>query len=101
MAFVLPPLTDWAEGQLSAILKATTEAHFDSAFDAFISKHANITVNGQSLSRDQYKQQLLGESAVNKQSASVQFSGTVEVPTDAEQPVDVRSLSCRIYCMDR
>lgn len=100
MAFVLPPLTDWAEGHLSAILKATTEAHFDSAFDAFISNHVNITVNGKPLSREQYKQQLLGESAVNKQSASVQFSGTVEVPTDAEQPVDVRSLSCRIYCME-
>lgn len=89
MAFVLPPLTDWAEGHLSAILKATTEAEFDNAFDAFISTRAHITVNGKNISREQYKQQLIGESAVNKQSASVQFNGTVEVPTDTEQPVDV------------
>jgi hypothetical protein len=88
MAFVLPSLTDWAEGHLSAILTSTTEADFDNAFDAFLSTNAHISVNGKQLSRDQYKQQLLGESAVNKESASVQFNGTVEVPTDAEQPVD-------------
>lgn len=87
---VLPSLTNWTEGHLSSILKATTEADFDNAFDAFISKHANITVNGHHFSRDQYRQQLMGESAVNKESASVKFDGIVEVPTDKEFPVKVR-----------
>ncbi|KIM84098.1 hypothetical protein PILCRDRAFT_397772 [Piloderma croceum F 1598] len=87
-AIVLPTLSVWAEGHLSAVLQATTEAEFDSAFDGFVSKHANnITVNGQHLSRDQYKQQLMGESAVNKKSGSVKFNGVVEVSTDLEQPV--------------
>lgn len=92
MALVLPPLRFWAEGHIASILKATTTASFNEAFDNFLSKHASITVNGQHLSRDQYKQQLLGESAVNKDSASVQFDGVVEVPTDQEEPVKVRLL---------
>jgi len=87
MSIVLPTLTAWAEGHLSSILEATTSTEFDDAFDAFLSKHVSITVNGQQLSRDQYKQQLLGESAVNKQSTSIKFDGAVEVPTDQEQPV--------------
>jgi hypothetical protein len=92
MSIVLPPLRIWAEAHLSSILKATTQSDFDNAFDAFVSKHANITVNGQHLARDRYKQQLLGESAVNKQSADIKFDGVVEVSTDQEQPVKVRSL---------
>jgi hypothetical protein len=91
-AIVLPTLSVWTEGHLSAVLQATTEAEFDSAFDGFLSKHASITANGQHLSRDQYKQQLLGESAVNKRSGSVKFDGVVEVSKDLEQPVKVRSL---------
>jgi len=87
MSIVLPTLTAWAEGHLSSILKAATTADFNDAFDAFMSKHASITVNGRHLSRDQYKQQLLGESAVNKRSASIKFDGVVEVSTDQEQPV--------------
>ena len=93
MAIVLPPLRFWAEGHLSSILKATTESTFNDAFDAFLSKNATITVNGQHLSRDRYRQQLLGESAVNKESASVKFDGVVEVPTDQDQPVKVRSVA--------
>jgi len=87
VAIVLPTLSVWAEGHLSAVLQATTEAEFDSAFDGFLSKHASITLNGQHLSRDQYKQQLLEESAVNKRSGSVKFDSVVEVSTDLEQPV--------------
>lgn len=66
---------------------ATTSIDFDNAFDAFLSKHVTITVNGQHLSREQYKKQLLGETTVNKQSTSIKFDGVVEVPTDTEQPV--------------
>src|SRR5882762_7767573 len=91
MAIVLPPITAWAKGHLASILTATTTTDFNSAFDAFLSKHATITVNGQHVSRDQYKQQLLGESTVGnlKQSTSIEFNGVVEVPTDQEQLVKV------------
>jgi hypothetical protein len=86
---VLPTLTAWTEGHLSSVLQATTSTDFDSAFDDFLSKNVTITVNGRHLSRDEYKQQLLGESAVNKESTSVKFDGVVEVSTDQEQPVKV------------
>jgi hypothetical protein len=91
-AIVLPTLSVWAEGHLSAVLQATTQAEFDSAFDGYLSKHASITVNGKHVSRDQYKQQLTEDGAVNKQSGSVKFNNVVEVSTDLEQPVKVRSL---------
>jgi len=86
-AIVLPTLSVWAEGHLSAVLQATTQAEFDSAFDGYLSKHASITVNGKHVSRDQYKQQLTEDGAVNKQSGSVTFNNVVEVSTDLEQPV--------------
>jgi hypothetical protein len=92
MSIVLPPLRIWVEGHLSSILKATTQANFDDAFGAFMSKNAKIIVNGRHTSYEQYREQLLAESAVNKQSASVKFDGVVEVPTDQEQPVKVYSL---------
>jgi len=77
------------EGHLSAVLMATTEPEFDNAFDAFLSKHVTITVNGHHISRDNYKKQLQGESTIGslKVSTSVKFDGVVEVPTDPQEPV--------------
>lgn len=95
-AIVLPPLTTWVEDHLTAILTATTEAGFDAAFDAFVSEHhTHVTVNGQRVSRDDYKKKLLDESAVGplKASASVVYGGVVSVSTDKEQPIQVN------YCI--
>ncbi|KAK7029887.1 hypothetical protein R3P38DRAFT_2932197 [Favolaschia claudopus] len=77
---VLPPLKTWAEQHLSSIIKATTKPAFDSAFDAFLSKHATITVNGKRVSRDEYQNQLQGE-GFEEVNADVQFTGAVEVPS--------------------
>ncbi|KAJ7079639.1 hypothetical protein B0H15DRAFT_501276 [Mycena belliarum] len=83
---VLPPLKTWAEQHLSSIIKATTQTAFDAAFDAFLSKHATVTVNGKHLSRDAYKKQLQGE-GFDEAGAIVTFSGAVEVPTDQKNPI--------------
>ncbi|KAF7345040.1 hypothetical protein MVEN_01666900 [Mycena venus] len=79
---VLPPLKTWAEQHLSSIIKATTKTAFDSAFDAFLSKNAKITVNGKHVSRDDYQKQLQGE-GFDEAGATVQFSGAVEVPSES------------------
>ncbi|KAJ7166614.1 hypothetical protein C8R46DRAFT_1350937 [Mycena filopes] len=78
---VLPPLKTWAQNHLSSIIKATTATSFDSAFDAFLSKHVAITVNGKSVSRDEYKKKLQGE-GFDEAGAIVQFTGAVEVPSE-------------------
>ncbi|KAJ6615357.1 hypothetical protein B0H10DRAFT_2041069 [Mycena sp. CBHHK59/15] len=83
---VLPPLKTWAEGHLSSIIKATSATAFDSAFDAFLSKHAKVTVNGKHISRDEYKKQLQGE-GFDEAGATVAFSGAVEVPADQSNPI--------------
>ncbi|KAF7977484.1 hypothetical protein HWV62_3436 [Athelia sp. TMB] len=90
-AIVLSSLTEWAQERLNSILTATTEADFDAAFDAFVIKQdAHITVNGHHVSRDAYKQQMLGESAVGglKQSAEVAFGGAVSVSANKAVPTD-------------
>ncbi|KAF7373248.1 hypothetical protein MSAN_00533700 [Mycena sanguinolenta] len=79
---VLPPLKTWAQGHLSSIIKATTQTAFDSAFDAFVSKNATITVNGKKVSRDEYQKQLQGEE-FDEAGADVQFNGAVEVPAES------------------
>ncbi|KAK6977044.1 hypothetical protein R3P38DRAFT_3126281 [Favolaschia claudopus] len=83
---VLPPLKTWAEQHLSSIIKAPTKPAFDSAFDAFLSKHATITVNGKHISRDEYQKQLQGE-GFEEVSADVQFTGAVEVPSSEPESV--------------
>ncbi|KAJ7662916.1 hypothetical protein B0H17DRAFT_952936 [Mycena rosella] len=83
---VLPPLKTWAEQHLSSIIKATTQTMFDSAFDAFLSKNATVTVNGKHISRDEYKKQLQGE-GFDEAGATVTFGGAVEVPADQSSPI--------------
>ncbi|KAJ7657812.1 hypothetical protein DFH06DRAFT_1327869 [Mycena polygramma] len=79
---VLPPLKTWAEQHLSSIIKATSTTAFDSAFDGFLSKNASITVNGKSVSRDEYKKQLQGE-GFDEAGAIVQFKDAVEIPSES------------------
>ncbi|KAJ7743379.1 hypothetical protein B0H16DRAFT_1561617 [Mycena metata] len=78
---VLPPLKTWAENQLSLIIKATSSTAFNSAFDAFLSKNATITLNGKHISREEYKTKLQGE-GFDEAGATVHFSGAVEVPSE-------------------
>lgn len=87
---VLPPLTSWAEGRLTAIFQATDEQTFDDAFDAFVAAEpASIVLNGQKLTRAQYKSQLWKDKFLEA-GASVQYLGAVSVPKDENKPVEVR-----------
>lgn len=89
---VVLTLTAWMEDRLKAIYSATTAAAFDEAFDAFLAKHAHITVNGKQLSREHYKQHLRKEKN-DELSAKVTISDTVEVPANSAKPSSVRQYS--------
>jgi len=81
-----PSLTNWTEQHLTTLFQATALADFNNAFDAFIAHNASITVNGQKTSRDDYKQ-MLGNKTAGEASASVNFLGTVEIPTNGSEPL--------------
>ncbi|KAJ7058767.1 hypothetical protein C8F01DRAFT_990095 [Mycena amicta] len=83
---VLPGLQAWAEQHLTAIIKATSQDAFAIAFEGFMAKNASITVNGKSVSRDEYKKQLQGE-GFDEAGAEVSFSGAVEVSTGLQSGV--------------
>jgi len=85
-AIVLPPLTEWAKWHLSSILKATTQVDFDEAFDSFVAKDVTVILNGARISRDELKRQWQGEE-FDEASATVTFSGAVEVPANKDEPV--------------
>ncbi|KAH7912815.1 hypothetical protein BJ138DRAFT_1003736 [Hygrophoropsis aurantiaca] len=78
---VLPTLAAFTQSRLTALLKSATTIDFDSAFDAFFATPVNVTVNGKHLSRDQYKQQLLEQSAAAPEQggATVTINGELEV----------------------
>ncbi|EGN98673.1 hypothetical protein SERLA73DRAFT_181249 [Serpula lacrymans var. lacrymans S7.3] len=82
---VLPTLTALTQSRVTSLLTSTTASEFGDVFDSFFDREVNITVNGKHLSRQQYKEQLLSQSAVNKRSATVNVSGELEVKdTDGE-----------------
>ncbi|KAI0094220.1 hypothetical protein BDY19DRAFT_880926 [Irpex rosettiformis] len=76
---VLLTLSLWAQGHITALFKATTTQEFDDAFDAFLAHRVDtIVVNGEKLTRDQYKSRLQAARSL-EQSAEVKYLGTVEV----------------------
>ena len=95
VAIVLPGLTDWTEQHVTAIYTATTDSDFESAFDAFLSQDVTITSNGQSLTRDQYKQKLLAQKK-GEISGAVSFTGAVQANGSNDQLLVVRQLERRI-----
>ena len=94
---VLPTLTAWAEQGLTALFNAKDQSTFDDAFDAFVAADTgSIVVNGQSLTRAQYKEQI-SKDKILERGADVQFLGAVSVPKDENNPFDVcmQTLSAR------
>ena len=85
---VILTLSSWVETRLEAVLKATTKKDFDAAFDAFVAPHANITLNGEKVSRSHYSQQLWQEQE-HERSATVNFKGIVEVAKDPKALIPV------------
>ncbi|KAJ8090450.1 hypothetical protein PM082_019048 [Marasmius tenuissimus] len=74
---VLPPANTWAQQHLTTLIEASSQADFDSAFDAFVSKNVQeIILNGASVSRDEYKQKFRSQ-VFDERTAIVKFTGTV------------------------
>lgn len=85
---VLPTLTAWAEQRLTALFNAKDESTFDDAFDAFVAADpSSIVVNGQRLSRAQYKQRLWQDKFLEL-GADVTYLGAVSVPKDPSNTFD-------------
>lgn len=93
---VLPALNSWAQGHLTALFKETDQTAFGQAFDAFMAANTDaIVVNGQSLTRAQFKDQLWQDKFLEA-GAQVKFLGAVSSTSNAEQPVTVR-LSLHVF----
>lgn len=89
-AIVLPTLTQWVENHLTAIIQAKTQTELESTLDAFFSKNATIIVNGTQISRADIFTQLYGQK-IDEQSATVNFTASVAVPTTPGDNFTVRA----------
>jgi len=85
---VLPSLSQWTQDHITALIKATSQSDLTHALDNFLSQDAVITVNGEKLSRDDFAKQIQSET-FSETNATVTFLGTVEVPTNKDQRVEV------------
>jgi hypothetical protein len=96
-AIVLLPLTFWAKNHLSSVLKATTPAAFNAAFDAFVAHDATAVINGAHVSREELKQKWQ-EQAFDEAGATVDFTGDVEVSAEKDGSVLVSGVPPRTMC---
>jgi hypothetical protein len=48
----------WARSKLSDLFNANSDEELDRAFDAFVAEDVQVTVNGENLSREKYKEQM-------------------------------------------
>ncbi|KAJ7700399.1 hypothetical protein B0H17DRAFT_1195801 [Mycena rosella] len=76
----LPSIGRWAQEHLTSVLLAMGAVAFNAAFDRLVAPAANITLNGEALSRDAYKDWLLAGN-VPCASRDLTFLEVVEVPT--------------------
>jgi len=79
---VIPDLVKFTKENLTTIFHAKSQADFDSAFDAFIAREVHITVNGKHVTRDEYKQRLLGERGDLQAEPKLTFEGAVSASAD-------------------
>lgn len=87
-AIVLPPLKTWAEQHLTALIIAKTKEDFDQAFDNFIAKNVKISFNGESLTRDNYKEKLQSE-RFDEVGAVVKVLNSIQAPVLNTQETQV------------
>lgn len=79
----IPPLTAFVQLGLTAIYEASSLDDFNSAFDSvFAQSLTDITFNGQTLSRDEYKSKIRSQQPLATPASSVTFGGTVTDSTD-------------------
>ncbi|RPD76784.1 hypothetical protein L226DRAFT_521523 [Lentinus tigrinus ALCF2SS1-7] len=81
---IILALPDWVEQHITTLYKAKNDDDFNTAFDAFISHHVQVKVDGKPMSREQYKKLLMDEIKGDFQ-ARVSFNGVVSVP-DVTKP---------------
>ncbi|KAI0338588.1 hypothetical protein BDW22DRAFT_1432388 [Trametopsis cervina] len=84
---IILTLTSWTQTRIQNLFAATTQAQFQEAYDAFFAQDVQLTVNNRSISRSDFENELW-QTASTKTSASVQFLGTVEIPTDSSNPLE-------------
>lgn len=75
----LAPLTEFVENALRILVESTDQTAFDNQFNAFFGQNVSVTLNGEKLSRAQYKQQLFGVT-FEEQSATINFLSSVAIP---------------------
>ena len=88
---IIRTLSDWTEQRFTALYQAGTKEEFQTAFNGFVSKHAEVTLNGKKISVGGFEEQLWDAQA-NKRSFDVTYLGTVDIPTNADEPLEVRTL---------
>ncbi|KAL5498086.1 hypothetical protein ACEPAH_2216 [Sanghuangporus vaninii] len=81
---VLPPLKTWAEQHLTGLITAKSADDFSRAFDNFFAKDVKIIFNGESQTRDQYKQTLQSE-RFDEQGAVVKVLNSLQAPLLGKQ----------------
>ena len=81
-----PALCIFVENGLRAIYEAATKNAFEDAFDQFFSRELDVTVNGETATRQYYKQ-LLWDEKYHERSVSASFLGLLAVPSDNEHVV--------------
>ena len=93
-AIVLPTLSAWAEGHITALSKANTDAEYAEAFEAFFAKDTSITINGVHLTRAAAKEKRLQVShgPLQAGSPSVTFSNVVQVDKEKGNEFKVRTV---------
>lgn len=88
---IFPSLAVWAQNGIAALYQATSQSTFINALDAFLAQNVNITVNGMLISRANFSNQIQFNH-FDEINAIVKFIGTVEVPTNESQPLQVIEL---------
>ena len=94
-AIVLPTLSAWAEGHITALYKAKTDAEYAEAFEAFFAKDTSITINGVHVSREDAKKKRLashGPGAFQASPPSASFSNVVQVDKEKGNEFKVRTV---------
>ncbi|EKM52787.1 uncharacterized protein PHACADRAFT_211999 [Phanerochaete carnosa HHB-10118-sp] len=76
---VVLTLGSWAQQHMQEMMTAKSKDNFDKAFDAMVAPQATVTVNGQHMTREQYRKMMWNDEA-NEATGSITFRATVEVP---------------------
>ena len=92
--FSFAALDTWAQQHLTTVLTAQSKSNFTTAFDDFISNDVSITYNGVEISREDYRQQLLG--AISPESLAVMDILNIVKAAEFSQKTSQVSLTVKV-----